>query len=29
LPDDVPNRWLDIMTFDQQPLVAKLSGLNL
>jgi hypothetical protein len=26
---DVPNRWLDIMTFDQQPLVAKLSGLGL
>jgi len=26
---DVPNRWLDIMTFDQQPLVAKLSGLSL
>jgi hypothetical protein len=26
---DVPNRWLDIMTFDQQPLVAKLSGLAL
>ncbi len=28
-PADVPNRWLDIMTFDQQPLVAKLSGLEL
>src|SRR5262245_784494 len=28
-PSDVPNRWLDIMTFDQQPLVAKLSGLGL
>ncbi len=28
-PAEVPNRWLDIMTFDQQPLVAKLSGLNL
>ncbi len=29
LPQDVPNRWLDIATFDQQPLVAKLSGLEL
>jgi hypothetical protein len=28
-PADVPNRWMDIMTFDQQPLVAKLSGLGL
>jgi hypothetical protein len=28
-PEDVPNRWLDIMTFDAQPLVAKLSGLEL
>ena len=28
-PADVPNRWMDIMTFDQQPLVAKLSGLEL
>jgi hypothetical protein len=26
---DVPNRWMDIMTFDQQPLVAKLAGLSL
>lgn len=25
--EDVPNRWMDIQTFDQQPLVAKLSGL--
>ena len=28
-PEDVPNRWMDIMTFDSQPLVAKLSGLDL
>ena len=28
-PEDVPNRWMDIVTFDQQPLVAKLSGLLL
>jgi hypothetical protein len=28
-PEDVPDRWLDIMTFDSQPLVAKLSGLAL
>ena len=28
-PEDVPDRWLDVMTFDQQPLVEKLSGLTL
>lgn len=28
-PEDVPNRWLDVMTYDQQPLVPKLSGLEL
>jgi hypothetical protein len=28
-PEDVPNRWLDIMVFNNQPLVAKLSGLEL
>lgn len=26
---DVPNRWLDLLMFDQQPMSAKLSGLNL
>ncbi len=28
-PEDVPNRWLDVMTYDQQPLTPKLSGLGL
>jgi hypothetical protein len=28
-PDDVPNRWLDILSYDQQPMIAKLSGLTL
>jgi hypothetical protein len=28
-PEDVPNLWLDLQTFDQQPLNAKLSGLPL
>jgi hypothetical protein len=28
-PEDVPNRWLDVMTYDQQPLTPKLSGLDL
>ena len=28
-PEEVPDRWLDIMTFDSQPLVPKLSGLDL
>lgn len=28
-PADVPNRWLDIQVFNEQPLVAKLSGLGL
>lgn len=28
-PEDVPNRWLDVMAYDQQPLVQKLSGLEL
>jgi hypothetical protein len=28
-PEDVPNRWLDIAVFNQQPLVANLSGLAL
>ena len=28
-PDDVPDRWLDIMTFDSQPLAKPLSGLVL
>jgi hypothetical protein len=28
-PEDVPNRWLDIAVFNQQPLVANLSGLTL
>jgi hypothetical protein len=26
---DVPNRWLDIQVFNNQPMVAKLSGLDL
>jgi hypothetical protein len=28
-PEDVPNRWMDIQVFNSQPLVAKLSGLDL
>ncbi len=28
-PEDVPNRWLDIQTYDKQPLLNKLSGLPL
>jgi hypothetical protein len=28
-PEDVPNRWMDIQVFNNQPLVAKLSGLDL
>lgn len=28
-PEDVPNRWLELMTYDQQPLTPKLSGLEL
>ena len=28
-PADVPNRWLTIQTFDNQPLTRKLSGLEL
>lgn len=28
-PEDVGDRWLEIMTFDQQPLNEKLSGLSL
>ncbi len=28
-PDDVPDRWLDITMFEQQPLVKALSGLDL
>jgi hypothetical protein len=28
-PEDVPNRWMDIQMFNSQPLVAKLSGLEL
>jgi hypothetical protein len=28
-PEDVPIRWMDLMTFDSQPLSAKLSGLDL
>lgn len=28
-PEDVPDRWLDLMTFDQQPLNNELSGLGL
>jgi len=28
-PQDVPDRWIDLSTFDQQPLVDKLSGLEL
>lgn len=28
-PEDVPDRWLEIMTFDQQPLNKTLSGLLL
>jgi hypothetical protein len=28
-PEDVPIRWMDIMTFDSQPLTPKLSGLEL
>ena len=28
-PEDVPIRWMDIMSFDSQPLSAKLSGLEL
>jgi len=27
-PQDVPERWIDVSTFDQQPLVDKLSGLE-
>lgn len=27
LPKDVPNRWMDISTFDKRPLSASLSGL--
>src|SRR5947209_8129542 len=27
--EDVPNRWMDIQVFNGQPLVAKLSGLEL
>jgi len=27
-PQDVPDRWIDVSTFDQQPLVEKLSGLE-
>jgi hypothetical protein len=29
LPSDVPNRWMDIQVYNAQPLVAKLSGLEL
>lgn len=29
LPSDVPNRFMDIQVFNNQPLVAKLSGLEL
>lgn len=28
-PEDVPDRWLELATFDQQPMTEKLSGLNL
>src|SRR4029079_18270844 len=28
-PEDVPNRWMDIQMFNSQPLVARLSGLDL
>ena len=28
-PEDVPNRWMDIEVFTNQPLTARLSGLNL
>jgi hypothetical protein len=28
-PEDVPNRWLDLATYDQQPLTPTLSGLEL
>jgi hypothetical protein len=28
-PEDVPNRWLDIQTYNNQPLAARLSGLEL
>jgi len=28
-PEDVPDRWLDVQTFDQQPLNKALSGLTL
>jgi hypothetical protein len=28
-PEDIPDRWLDIMTFDSQPLAKPLSGLGL
>jgi hypothetical protein len=28
-PEDVPDRWLDVATYDQQPLAATLSGLDL
>jgi hypothetical protein len=28
-PQDVPNRWMDIQVFNNQPLVARLSGLEL
>ncbi|HUE73018.1 MAG TPA: CehA/McbA family metallohydrolase [Pirellulaceae bacterium] len=28
-PEDIADRWLDIMTFEQQPLVKALSGLEL
>ena len=27
-PKDVPNRWLDLQTYDKQPLVPRLSGLK-
>ena len=28
-PEDVPDRWMELSTYDSQPLAAKLSGLNL
>jgi hypothetical protein len=28
-PEDVPDRWLDVQMFNQQPLAARLSGLEL
>lgn len=28
-PDDVPNRWMEVQSFDSQPMLANLSGLEL